>query len=166
MRRIVVICLLAFLLAITLTGCSNSTPLQDVMNDYSKMVEGDIPEDFCLTIYYLDPNILTRRPLSEADLVTFPGVEIIRVESEELASYWTLLKELDLSILQLVKEKSYMNARLYYVFEVGDSDILEVVISEIHGSVFVNGVEVEDNPLFYELIAQFLTEEDHNVLGI
>ena len=65
-----------------------------------------------------------------------------------------------------------MNARLYYVFEVGDSEkLLEVVVSpdsldKINGRVVVNGVEVKDNPIFYELIMPFLTEDAHNELGI
>lgn len=166
-RFSVVVCLLAFLLTTILTGCSSSSALQEAMKDYSKIVEGDPPEDICLTIYYLDPNLFTRIPLSKDALTTYPGVEIITVKSEELASHWELLKELNPSILHPVEEKSNINARLYYVFEVGDSDkILEVVISNIHGSAFVNGIEVKDNPIFYELIVHFLTEEGRTTLGI
>lgn len=167
MRSAVVISLLAFLLITILTACSNSSPLQEALNDYSKIVEGNLPDDIRLTIYYLDPNMLTRIPLSKDDLVTFSGVEIITVNSEELASCWELLKELNPSILHPVQEESYINARLYYVFELGDSDkILEVVINNIHGNVFVNGIEVEDNPIFYELILPYLTEEGRITLGI
>ena len=167
MRLTTVTLLIVFLLTAVLIGCSNLTPLQDAMNDYCQMMEGPPPKDIRLIIYYIDPNILTRVPLSEDALTTFPGVEIVTVESEQLASHWERLKELDPSILQPVKEESYINARLYYVFEVGDSNkILEVVISQIHGSVFVNAVEVEDHPVFYELIIPFLTEEGRGILGI
>mgnify|MGYP003520259334 CR=1 FL=1 len=166
-RSSIVIGLLAFLLTTILTGCSNLPPLEEAMNDYSEIVAGDLPEDIRLTIYYLNPDILTRIPLSKDDLATFPGVVKINVNSEELASHWSLLKELNPSILHLVEKETHMNARLYYVFEVGDSNkILEVVISNIHGSVYVNGIEVEDNPIFYELIVHFLTEEGRNTLGI
>ena len=162
-----IILLFVFYLINLLTGCSNTTPsIQDVMNDYCKMVEGNPPEDIRLTIYYLSPKILTRAPLSEDDLVTFPGVGIITVSSGELAAYWPLLHKLTPAMLKPVQEGSYMNARLYYVFEYGDSNkLLEVVISQIHGTVFVNGIEVEDNPVFYDLIIPFLTEESRNVLG-
>lgn len=159
--------LFAFIFALALVGCSHSTPLQAALNDYSTAVEGDVPEDARLVIYYLNPSILTRQPLSKDDIVDFPGVQIITVDSEELAPCWAQFKELDSSILQPVKEESYVNARLYYVLEVGDSGkVLEVVISSIHGSVFVNGIEVEDNPIFYDLIVPFLTAEDCSVLGI
>lgn len=167
MQKTIVIYLVILALVISLVGCSDSTPLQDAMNDYCKMVEGDMPDDLRLTIYYLDPTILTRRPLNQEDLVTFPGVEVIIVDSEELAPHWEQLKEMSPSVLQPVQEESYINARLYYVFEAGDSGkILEVVISEIHGSAFVNGVEVEDNPIFYDLIVHFLADDDRDILGI
>lgn len=168
MRRILaVLCLIAVLATAILIGCAEKSPLERALAEYSKVVEGDPPEDIRLTIYYLSPMILTRVPLSGDDLATFPGVGIITVSSEELASHWALLKELTPSMLKPVQEESYMNARLYYVFETGDSNkILEVVISEIHGTVFINGIEVEDNPIFYDLIIPFLTEESRNVLGI
>lgn len=167
MQKKLVISLVVLSLVVCLTGCSHSTPLQDAMIDYSIMIEIGIPEDLHLTIYYIDPTILTRRPLNQEDLVTFPGVEVIIVDSEEIAPHWEQLKELSPSTLQPVQEESYVNARLYYVFETRDSGkILEVVISEIHGSVFVNGMEVEDNPIFYKLINPFLSENDRNILGI
>ncbi|MBO5175465.1 MAG: hypothetical protein J6B84_10035, partial [Eubacterium sp.] len=84
-----------------------------------------------------------------------------------LASHWELLKELKPDILQPVQEESHINARLYYFFEVGDSEkILEVIISNIYGSVFVNGFNVENNPVFYDLILPFLEDEDRQILGI
>ena len=90
---------------------------------------------------------------------------MITVEHGELAAKSELLKELKSSILSFVEEPSYMNARLYYVFEIGEQKILEVVISEIHGSVIVNGYEMEDHTIFYELIEPFLTEAAHETLG-
>lgn len=176
-RVLIVLFSLVFLLGTALTGCQNPsaqtekqtppTPLEEAMRDYTEIVEGILPKDLRLTIYYLDPSILTRVPVSADGLLTFPGVETIIVESKELKDHMVLLRELDASILQPVEEPSYINARLYYAFEVGDSEkILDVVISGIHGSVFVNGIEVEDNPVFYELILSFLTERDREILSI
>lgn len=168
MKRSTVLIFVFLLLTAIMTGCKNqSAPLQEALNDYSKMVGGDLLEDLSLTIYYIDPELLTRIPVSTEDLMTFRGVKIIVVESEKLENHLEQLRKLDASMLQPVQEESYINARLYYVFEAGDSDkILEVVISEIHGSVFVNGVEVEDNPVFYDLILPFLEDEDREILGI
>lgn len=166
MKILMIVCLVVFFLMIIVTGCSSASPLQDAMEDYSRVVDGTMPEDSHLTIYYIAPYILTRAPLSIDDLKTFQEVRIITVASEELEVHWTLFKELDPSVLQPVKEKTYINARLYYVFEAGSDSVLEVVISDIHGSVFVNGVEVENHPVFYEMIIPYLTEEDRTILGI
>lgn len=170
------VCLaLCLLLTTILTGCSSpSTHLQKSMKDYTKMLEGDLPEDLRLTIYYMSTAILTRYPYGIDDLVKFAGShsQTIVVEAEELAAHKELLKKLDASKLQPVQEESYINARLYYVFEVGDSEkLLEVVVTpefldKINGYVVVNGIEVEDNEIFYELIIPFLTEDAHNKLGI
>lgn len=162
-----VICLLLVLaLAITLPGCTDARPeTLDAVQKYLKALEGDIPDNLCLTIYYMSPQILTRRPLSADDLKAFSETKVITVESDELKQHAELLRKLDYRMLQIAAEPSYMNARLCYVFELGDQEILEVVISDIGGKVFVNGLEVEDDPIFYELIEPFLTEEAHDTLG-
>lgn len=169
MKRIIAATLIALIIlsATMLAGCEATTPtLQDVMADYTKMLDGPLPENLRLTIYYIDPSVLTRVSISTDNLINFPGVKKIVVECEELKQHLERLKKLDASILQPVKEESYINARLHYVFETKKSGkILEVTISQIHGSVFINGIEVEDNPIFYELIDPFLTEEDRNILG-
>ena len=166
-RTSIIFILMGFLLATTLTGCSNPTDqLNNALHDYIKMVEGDCPENLCLTIYYIDPEILTRKPLTAEELMSFPGVKKIRVESEELAAHFELFKKLEPSILQPVEESSGINARLYYVFETGESSkILEVIVWDTCGSIFVNGIEVENNTVLYELIEPFLSEEDRNILG-
>ena len=177
MKYISILLVLTLLLTCFLIGCKDSssqkegqasvTSLEASMDEYLKTVDGMLPDDLRLTIYYLDPTILTRAPLSKEDLQSYPGVVKITVDAEELASHWELLKELKPDILQPVQEESHINARLYYFFEVGDSEkILEVIISNIYGSVFVNGFNVENNPVFYDLILPFLEDEDRQILGI
>ena len=159
------ILLCAIWTAIFLSGCANSVPEAEIMNDFNRTIAGETLENISLTIYYIDPLILTRKPLSEADLVSFSEVHTIKIDAEKLVHHWTLLRKMSNTILRPVRQESYMNARLYYVFEVGNSPILEVVISQIHGNVFVNGIEMEDDPIFYELIIPFLTDDDRAILG-
>lgn len=151
-----------------LTGCVNtSTKLHFKMAAYERMISGDIPEDLRLTIYYISPLIFTRMPLSSEDLVHFPGVQKITVNAEELSSNLAVLQKLKASVLQPVEEEKYIDARIYYVFETGSSNkVLEVVSRSPRSSVFVNGIEVENNEIFYEIIEPFLTEEAHEILGI
>ena len=166
-KTVMIICifLCVLLLALSIYPYSRNT-LKGTLKDYSQIIM-DIPEDVHLKIYYIDPHILTRIPLSVEKLMVFPGMKAITIESEELAKHSTLLRKLDASIISAVNEESYIDARLYYAFETGNGNkFLEVIVNEINGPVFVNGYEVENNPIFYEIIVPFLSEEDRIILGI
>ena len=134
--------------------------------EYSQITKTDIPKDLHLTIYYIDPTILTRYPLSVNDLVSWDGVRIIDVSYDQLANHSDSLKKLDASILRPSKVEDYLNARLYYVFETDHGQLLDVAISHIGGHVYVNGIEVENNPVFYDIIVPFMSEDDLQILGI
>lgn len=151
-----------------LTGCVNtSAPPKNPLADYEKMLSGDIPQNLLLTIYYMDPTISTRMPLSAEDLMGFPETRKIVVEFGELAANFEPFKELKFSILQPAKATSYINARMYYVLEADDfGKLLEVTISQIRGNIFVNGMEIEHNQVFYDLIDPFLTDEARIMYGI
>ena len=140
------------------TGCANSSSqIQDSLHNYSQMIAGNIPEDVCLTIYYLDPSILTYSPLSVDDLMNFSETQKIIVESEELVANFEPFKKLDISELKPAREKTYVDARLYYVLNAGDSgNLLEAVITQTNYNVILNGIEAEYNPIFHELVAAFL----------
>ena len=149
------------LLITVLTGCTTASgSAQSPIDDYSAMLKEGIPEDLCLTIYYMDPRILTRLPLSADDLINFSETKKIVVEAKELEENLNLLKKLELDVLQPAAMKSYIDARMYYVLASENSGkLLDVIISQIHGNVFVNGEEVNYDPVFLEIISPFLTEE-------
>ena len=166
-RSKILLFMLIILLVPSLTCCSSpSAQLRNTFSVYLDVISKDIPEDMQLTIYYIDPLTLTRRPLSTDDLVNSPDKKIV-VKHEELSTQIALLSKLEPSILEPVKEETYLNARLYYVIETEThGKILEVAMSEIGGrNVFVNGIEVEDNSVFYEVITPFLSEEDIAILS-
>ena len=167
-RAVTVVTFLLVLLCIIISSCvfSSKKELGHTLADYEKAVEKDLPEDLCLTIYYLSPGILTHVPLGWESLKNHSETKKIIVESEKLETYVELLRKLNQSILQPTEGESCINARLYYVFETENDKLLEVDLTRISGTVFVNGIEVEDHPIFYELIAPFLTEDAYNTLGI
>lgn len=148
------------------TGCGKASQ-NDVLSKDSNATSGDIPEDLRLTIYYMDPRILTRMPLDVDSLIGFPETRKIVIEHEELLPHLDSLKELTASMFHPAKEESYYNARMYYVLENGHSEkLLEVIISQVYGNVVVNGTEVEDYSLFYEWISPFLPEEARTMYGV
>ena len=144
-----------------LAGClSVPKANQNPLSSYSEIITGDIPDDICLTIYYVDPQILTTYPWSADTLINSSTVQKIVVEREEILRNIDTFHKLNWSILTPTKNELRINARLYYVIESSEhGKLLEVVISEVRGNVVVNGIEVENNSLFYELIWPYLPED-------
>ena len=150
------------LLITLLNGCTvASSPYeQDPLDDYRQMLSGDIPEDLCLTIYYMDPLIFTRIALTTDGLMSHPETKKIIVKADQLEDKQSLLKKLDSSLLQPAAINSYVNARMYYVFETAETGkLLEVIVNQVYGNVFVNGIEAEENPVFLEIVTPFLPEQ-------
>lgn len=167
LKKVFFLIVLGLILVAVMVNCFGpSIQLHYALKDYSQLVTSGIPEDLRLTIYYISPCIFTRYPLSIDGLMSFDDVKIIDVNSGKLTDHWALLRTLDASALQPVKEETYLDVRLYYVFETDDGKLLEVAISSIYGNAFVNGIEVEHNPVFYEIILPFISEEDRDILGI
>lgn len=173
-RRLLVLLLAAVLLSATImTVCySDILQLRWAINHYQTVLGGELPEDLTLTIYYLPYYILTRAPLTVEDLMEMEATVKIVVKSDELENHLSALKQLGSSAVQPTKEKFGLNARVYYIFETSDSEkLLEVAMQQFIGDTeavgaFVNGIAVAKNPVLYEIIVPFLSEEDRNSSGI
>ena len=157
-RSVAALCIVACLLIVILVGCAKQTPLENALAEYSQIVAGDFPDNIRLTIYYEPLSVLSWFPWDKEFLMSVCETKIT-VEGEDLAPYWEMLKELDASDLEPVQGEPYRNARIYYFLDIGSSEkVLEVVIHQ-DGIIDVNGIEVEQHPWFYELIADFLEAE-------
>ena len=167
MKQTVAIIVLAAVFLCIFYGCTSASgnEMECTLDNYIKAVEGDLPEDLHLTIYYLSPSYVTRRALSPESMINVTYTKKIVVESEELKEQLELLRKLDTSVLQPVIEKSEINTRLLYVFTTEKKILLQVDLTKINGTVFVNGFQVEDNPIFDELIEPFLTEDYFETMG-
>ena len=160
----IVLCLL--LVVVAAYCVYPSLQLRGALMDYSNMMKGELPENFTLTIYYIDPQILTRAPLRIEDLKNNTDVTVITIESAKLAEHQELLRSMTASALQPLKEETYLNARVYYVFSTGGRNVLEVAMSSMDSHAYVNGIAVERDPIFGEIIAPFLSEADREILSI
>ena len=124
------------------------------------------PEELQLTIYYMECCVATRAPVSVEELKEAYYDGIVTVLSDQLALNWESLRGLNPSVLQPEKEKEYMNARLYYVIEKdGMGQVLEVVLDDIGENVYVNGIEVDYDPILVDIIDPFLDTKEwsHNL---
>jgi hypothetical protein len=154
--------LIFILLVLTiLTGCGRGdVRSENILDSFLKLIEEKDFNDLSLTIYYISPYILTRAPLSVDDLINLDDVTKIVVSSSELKEYTDLFKQLSKDDLIPVKNRSRINARLYYVFEtVNDGKILDVAMWGENANIFINGLEVESNDIFYDIIMPFLPKE-------
>ena len=169
MKRIVVI---VAILATVLFLMHSEKKLENTLDDYQEVMEEGIPDDLKLTIYYVDPQVNTQMPIRTVEeLASFSS--IIEVGAEELAAHRELFASLNAAHLKPVDGKENTEnsiigfLRLVYVLERGNGDVLlEVMATNLvyDDTVLVNGFEVENNPIFYELIDPFLTDEDRSIL--
>lgn len=169
MKRVIValVCLAALLTGFALGRYS---PLENALEGYGEVVQGEMPEDIRLTIYgrYVydivdfwntNTHITPEEVMSQQDI-------LITVGPDQLAPHWGTFQELQPAILEVASEKQgYVSARVYYVLEVGDGQgnyekILEVSYDKPDGNILVNGVEVEDADLFCDLITPFMTYDE------
>lgn len=160
-------CFVLALLALTiLSGCqADDRQLQQECEDFSQILEHETLDGLCLKIYYLDPSVLTRAPLTVDDLIDSRSVHMIVVDSEQLKEHIELLNQMTVDNLVPVKHTSHyatrLNARLCYIFETDNNGkVLEVAVGGLNNSVFVNGIEVEYNDIFRDIIEPFVTEEE------
>lgn len=174
MKRIALIVMLLVLLLISVFVWMHAEPkLENTLDEYQEVMEEGIPDDLKLTIYYVDPTMLTRIPIRTLEDLKGYSPKITQVDAVELATHRELFASLNAACLKPVEEGANTDSqiigflRLVYVLERGNGEILlEVTAADLiyDGSVLLNGFEVENNPIFYDLIDPFLTEEDRNIL--
>jgi len=152
-----------------------SDPLQlhFAANRYNRLLDGELPEDMTLTIYYVPVQIATRFPWSVEDLLTSDLIVKLVVYSDDLAKNLQTLKRLGSADWLPSDEDMYLNARIYYVFETGGKKVLEVALwtyakdagSESVGAL-VNGIEVKGHTAFLSVVIPFLPESHRKTMGL
>lgn len=148
------------LLAIAiLTSWENLYSRKPSLNLSEKIAKENI-NDISLSIYYLNPLILTRYPLSAEDLISFTDVSKIVINGNDFKEQFELFKKINDDLLIPVKKKSRLDARIYYVLDSKKNGrLFDVTMWGRDNSVFVNEVEVKGNDIFYNVIQPFLLED-------
>lgn len=162
-KNIVLGILMLILFATTiLAGCGGKDMRPEkTLGNFSKLVENGELDNLSLTIYYIDPLILTRAPLSVDDLINFSNVRKIVIDDIDVEKHIDLFKQITNTNLKPVKNKSRIDARFYYFFETEkQGKILDVAMWGNNASVFVNGLEVDENDVFFTVVTPFLSEDE------
>ena len=89
----------------------------------------------------------------------------IIVHGSELEEHIGLLRQIDADKVRPVRVSTPLEARIYYVFETTDgARLLDVAMWGACGTIYVNGYEIKENKVFYDVIKPFLTEEEKTEL--
>ena len=139
----------------------SNIPLVETLNDFSKLIEDENINDLILTIYYLNPLILSRGAYCVDDIITHDRMHKFVIVGSELKRNIDLFKKFIIDSFIPVEIKSFLNARIYYVFETNKGQkIFDVVMWGFYNnSIFINGYEMEENEIFYDAIIPFLPED-------
>jgi hypothetical protein len=161
-KTLIVGCFIFALLAIIiLVGYVGSDMRsKEALNSLSKLTERENFDDLSLTIYYMNPYIFTFYQVSVDDLINSKGIKII-VDGSDVEEHIDLFKQISKDDLIPVKKTSGIDARVYYVFESEkEGKMLEVAMWGDNNSVFINGLEVKGNNIFFTFIIPFLPEDE------
>ena len=120
-------------------------------------------ENLVLTIYYKDPSVLTLMPLSVDALVSGSYEHRVIITGNRLREHADLLSRMidtDLTPVKYDEDYSYVNVRIYYVFESNRGrSIYNVTMWSGGENLFVNGSEVVSNSVFYDVLLPFLPDD-------
>ena len=131
--------------------------LNESMKNFSMLIESGNLDNLSLMIYYVSPSRDTPYPYDIDDVIKFGGQIVI--DGNDLKNHIDLLNKMSGVKLVPVWKKSYLDARIYYIFETEkEGKILDVVMWSGDNNVFVNGTELKPNDVFYDVIMPFLPE--------
>lgn len=165
-RVFLTVAMITVIAVLALSGCrAQPAPLQDALADYEKVLKTDGLDGLRLSVYYIDPSILTRSPLAEEQLLSFESVQKFEVDNAQLLQHIELLKTINAEEMTPVSNASVLDARLCCIFESDRAgQVLRLTLGGKDNSIFVNGVEVENFELLRDLLMAFASEETMRVL--
>ena len=150
--------LLAIAVLISSAGCDmlfKKTPVS-----FSELIEKGNISDLSLTIYYVCPPFFTFAPWSIDELIEFSKEYKVVVDGSSLEEHIDLLTQLGDTEPVPVENTSYINARMYYIFENKvQRKTFDVAMWGNDWNIYVNGVEVQSNKFFFDIVMPFLPEE-------
>lgn len=144
------------------SGCdTNKSRLQRALEPYTNLLESNRTDHLTLEIYYMDPSILTCKPVSIDDLIHSSSTHTIVIDNEELMAHIDSFKQINAENLVPVKNPpNSINTRLCYIVTDAGNEVLVVAFGGENNSVFVNGIEVTYNDMLYDAIRPFLEADE------
>ena len=156
--------LILAIVVIIVVGVNNMRP-EKALNTFLEQIEQGNINNIRLTIYYMNPNILTPFALNIKDLINHPQTQKLIIDGVQLAEHIDLFKKINYVDLIPVDYKYLMDARIHYVFENNRGrKIFDVTFSGFLENdnhceiIFINGKAFEINDIFNNIIEPFVSE--------
>jgi hypothetical protein len=125
---------------------------------FSELIENRKIGEISLTIYYVDPGLLRLLPYDIDFLVKSAITDIIYVD--DLGEHIDLFRQLNSDALVPVEDVSRIDAEIYYVFKNKyNRKIFDVAMWGSGYSIYINGLEVKSDDIFYDIIMPFVPDE-------
>jgi len=132
--------------------------------NFAELSERGNINELTLTIYYLPRNVLTPFALTVEELTTIEYFDTVRTVVSDLGAYMDILRQLDTIVLIPVEREHQLMALLHYEFNFRGQKFTVTGWGQ-GDSLIVNGVEVEEHYIFYEVILPFLTGRMQDALS-
>ena len=147
------------------SSCSNRNRTSEEKYDILDMLECKSVGDLKLVIYYKSPFTLTRYPWDTSTLIKNCDYKI-EVDGEKLKKYADIFNQINNDVLVTVNKPSYKDIRICYTIEniYSGKNVIIALWGSNGDSIFFNGVEVEANDIFYDVIMPFLEDNSVNEL--
>ena len=158
---IAAVCLLIFI--------PKNPPVEEQLSFNERILQENFT-GMTLTIYYADPQVYTRAPLTIQELIervldnnSVEFGNVITIDSKELQENKDLFKKMIHTELTPMKDNPTLNARIYLRF---DSEkygkLYDIAMWGLgdngSNSIFVCDQPVQEEDIFYELIVKFAPE--------
>jgi len=153
-----------------LAGCGRNSTIS--LSKFSELIESELDE-INLTIYYSGFSFRTSFNWSLEHFIEVEHDYRFVITGKELAEHRDLLNQLASVELVPSKSNSFVDARLYYVFEHAEYGEIFSFLTYVLGGgagnfdfVLVNGQQVMGNRILFEAIFPFLPERIVNEIQV
>lgn len=153
---IVGIVLLLVITGIAFVSCEGSS----MRFNFDEIIDSEYIGDISLTIYYVSPWIFSM-PWSIDDVIRASGEQKIVISGNDLEEHLDLFRQINNYVLVPVRRNSsHPDIRIYYVLESRQNGrLLDVAMWGRDGNMVVNGIEVREAAIFYDVVIPFLPED-------
>ena len=162
-RKLVVILILVLLVSTVLISYGiNYMRAITTLRQFSKLIKQEEINDISLTIHYMSPFIFTFFPITIEGLVN--GNEQFKtvIVGSDFEEHIDLFMQMgNATVVPAWKKTPYMDIRIYYVFTSEEKGkLFDVAMWGIDENIFINGIEVRENAVFYDVIMPYLPEDE------